>query len=159
MKLNLIALCSAVIINGINGNSILPEKNSCLGRSLFGKTTSDYLDTTLTLRGGEVLESKTWGEVETIIMRASNEGKLVVIDFSATWCGPCKMIAPLYEELSEDFSNAIFLKVDVDENHETAAKYGVKAMPTFLFIKRGEVVDAIQGANPALLKNMLEEHA
>ena len=47
----------------------------------------------------------------------------------------------------------------MDENHETAARYGVKAMPTFLFIKRGEVVDMIQGANAAGLKNMLEEHA
>ena len=51
----------------------------------------------------------------------------------------------------------VFLKIDVDENAETAAKYGVSAMPTFLFIRRGEVVDKLMGANPAALKTMLED--
>lgn len=66
-----------------------------------------------------------------------------------------------YHELSEagEFSNVIFLKVDVDENPETAARYEVSAMPTFLFIKRGEVVDKLMGANPAALKEMLNDLA
>lgn len=124
-------------------------------------SSRDGLDTTLSLRGGEVLELTTLNEVESIIMKASNEGKLVVIDFSATWCGPCKMISPLYHELSEldTFSNVVFLKIDVDENPETAARYQVSAMPTFLFIKRGEVVDKLMGANPTALQDMLEELA
>ncbi len=71
------------------------------------------------------------------------------------------MIAPLYHELSEmsEFSNIVFLKVDVDENPDTAMKFQVSAMPTFLFIKSGQVVDKMMGANPAKLKDLLEELA
>ncbi|KAK0098047.1 hypothetical protein PV326_011582 [Microctonus aethiopoides] len=65
---------------------------------------------------------------------------LVVIDFFATWCGPCKIIAPQFEELSKKHSSVIFLKVDVDENDEISATYEVSSMPTFVFIKKGEVV-------------------
>ncbi len=61
--------------------------------------------------------------------------------------------------MSEKFSNVVFVKVDVDENPETAAKYEVSAMPTFLFIKRGEVVDKLMGANPQALEGMLTELA
>lgn len=61
--------------------------------------------------------------------------------------------------MSDEFTNIVFLKVDVDENPETAVKYQVSAMPTFLFIKRGEVVDKLMGANPAALKQMLEDLA
>lgn len=81
-----------------------------------------------------------------------------MIDFSATWCGPCKMIAPLFKELSESISNVVFLKVDVDENPDTAAKYTVSAMPTFVFIKKGEVVDRLMGANPIRLREMIDEN-
>ena len=73
--------------------------------------------------------------------------------------GPCRAIAPLYKELSESYDNIVFLKVDVDENAETAMKYQVSAMPTFLFIKRGEIVDKIMGANPTKLKELLDELA
>mmetsp|Transcript_20235 Transcript_20235/g.58526 ORF Transcript_20235/g.58526 Transcript_20235/m.58526 type:complete len:174 (-) Transcript_20235:100-621(-) len=114
----------------------------------------------LSIRGGDVQEPATLADVESIILKASAEGKLVVIDFSATWCGPCKMIAPIFHELSDSAGlkdNAVFLKVDVDENPDTAAKYSVSAMPTFVFIKGGEVVDRLMGANPARLKEMIEE--
>lgn len=70
-------------------------------------------------------------------------------------CGPCKMIAPIYKELSDEFgSRAQFIKVDVDDNPEAAQKYGVSAMPTFLFIKGGEVVDRLMGANSDRLKEV-----
>uniref|UniRef100_A0A6S8YII8 Thioredoxin domain-containing protein n=1 Tax=Ditylum brightwellii TaxID=49249 RepID=A0A6S8YII8_9STRA len=114
------------------------------------------------LRGGEVLEPATGSEVDSIIMRASAEGKAVVIDFSATWCGPCKMIAPIFHKLSESSSlkdRVVFLKIDVDVNHETAAKYSVSAMPTFVFIKKGDVVDRLMGANAQRLQSMIEEIA
>ena len=80
----------------------------------------------------------------------------VVVDFWAEWCGPCKMIAPVYKELSEEFHNAQFIKVDVDENPGAAQKFGVSAMPTFVFIKGGEVVDRLMGANADRLKELIQ---
>jgi thioredoxin 1 len=71
----------------------------------------------------------------------------VVVDFFATWCGPCKKIAPAFEKLSEVYPTIVFLKVDVDESAELVDKYGIQAMPTFLFMKDGVVVKRIEGAD------------
>lgn len=70
----------------------------------------------------------------------------------------CKAIAPVFKELSDELGGrANFIKVDVDENPEAAQKYGVSAMPTFLFVKGGEVVDRLMGANPDRLKQLIDE--
>lgn len=71
----------------------------------------------------------------------------VVIDFFATWCGPCKKIAPVFEKLAEVYPSIAFLKVDVDESGELAEMYGVQAMPTFLFVKDNVIVKRIEGAD------------
>lgn len=77
------------------------------------------------------------------------EGKPMVVDFWATWCGPCKKISPYIEELAENYGDkAIIGKVDVDENDELAIRYGVRNIPTILFIRNGEVVDKQIGAAP-----------
>lgn len=112
----------------------------------------------LAIRGGAVHESQTLGDLDSRIQSAALQDKLTVIDFTATWCGPCKMIAPIFKELSEEMgSRAQFIKVDVDDNPEAAQKYGVSAMPTFLFIKGGEVVDTLMGANSERLKELIVE--
>lgn len=73
----------------------------------------------------------------------------VIVDFWATWCGPCKMIAPIIEELAEKYQGKIKVgKLDVDENQQTAIKYGVRSIPTVLFLQNGKVVDTIIGAVP-----------
>lgn len=73
----------------------------------------------------------------------------VLIDFWAAWCGPCKMIAPTIEELAEEYDGKIKVgKLDVDENQQTAIKYGVRSIPTVLLLKGGEVVESIIGAVP-----------
>lgn len=73
----------------------------------------------------------------------------VVIDFWAAWCGPCKMIAPIIEELATEYDGKIKVgKMDVDANPQTAIKYGVRSIPTVLFLKNGEVADKIIGAMP-----------
>jgi thioredoxin 1 len=71
----------------------------------------------------------------------------VVIDFFATWCGPCKKIAPAFEQLATVYPSIVFLKVDVDESAELVDTYGVQAMPTFVFLKDGVVVKRIEGAD------------
>ncbi|MCP4632778.1 MAG: thioredoxin [candidate division Zixibacteria bacterium] len=77
----------------------------------------------------------------------------VVIDFWAEWCGPCRMVAPIVEELAEEYNGKIkFGKLDVDSNSGTAAKYGIRSIPTLLVIKSGEEVARIVGAKP---KNQL----
>ncbi|KAJ8143479.1 hypothetical protein OXX80_001145 [Metschnikowia pulcherrima] len=84
---------------------------------------------------------------------------LVVVDFFATWCGPCKMIAPMVDKFATQYANAKFIKIDVDQLQEIAQEYEVSSMPTFLFFKDGKVIHKVIGANPAALKQGLTSHA
>mgnify|MGYP001775073409 FL=1 len=78
-----------------------------------------------------------------------NSDKPVMIDFWAVWCGPCRMIAPIVEEMSAEYEGkAVIGKVDVDNNQDVAMKYGIRNIPTVLFVKNGEVVDKQVGAAP-----------
>ncbi len=81
--------------------------------------------------------------------------KLVMIDFWAAWCGPCKMIAPTIEELSKEYEGkAKICKLDVDNNQRIAMDYGIRSIPTLLFFNNGQLVDQLVGAVP---KNMIVE--
>lgn len=75
-----------------------------------------------------------------------NSGQPVVVDFWAEWCGPCRMLGPIIEELSNDFAGKVEVgKLNVDENQESAAKYGVRSIPTVLFFNNGELADKFTG--------------
>ncbi len=75
--------------------------------------------------------------------------KPALVDFWAVWCGPCRMVGPIVEEISNDYDGkAVVGKVDVDNNPGIAAKYGIRNIPTILFIKDGEIVDKQVGAVP-----------
>ncbi|MFR9165562.1 MAG: thioredoxin [Dysgonomonas sp.] len=77
-----------------------------------------------------------------------NSGKPVVIDFWAEWCGPCRMVGPIIEELANEYADKVIIgKVDVDQNDEITAKFGIRNIPTILFFKNGEVVDKQVGAS------------
>jgi thioredoxin 1 len=77
----------------------------------------------------------------------TNSNLPVLIDFWAVWCGPCRAIAPIVEQLAGDYDGKVKIgKLDVDENPETAVKFGVRSIPTLLLFKNGQVVDTIIGA-------------
>lgn len=84
---------------------------------------------------------------------------VVLVDFWATWCGPCKMIAPILEDLAAEVTNAKIAKVDVDENQALASKYQVSSIPTLIIFKDGTPVETLVGFMPKdALKAKLEKH-
>jgi len=85
-------------------------------------------------------------------------GKLVVVDFYADWCGPCKMIAPKVEALAAETPNVLFCKVNVDNEEDVAAECGISAMPTFQFYKEGKKLHEFSGASEEKLKKAVETY-
>lgn len=105
---------------------------------------------------GKIPQIATKEEFDNII---KDTKVLVIVDFFATWCGPCKVIAPVLEEWAEKYKDQVkFIKVDVDENEETAEACEVSAMPTFHFYKDGAKVDTAVGANKALIEQKMLQY-
>ncbi|GBF98438.1 thioredoxin H-type [Raphidocelis subcapitata] len=107
--------------------------------------------------GGRVVECNTKAEWDAQLAAAGD--KAVIVDFSAVWCGPCQMIGPVFVQLSEQYPDLVFLKVDVDANADVAATCGISAMPTFQVWKNGAKVDEFVGAAKDKLKAFCEKYA
>ncbi|CCX16790.1 thioredoxin TrxA [Pyronema domesticum] len=86
------------------------------------------------------------------------QDKLVVLDMHATWCGPCKQVAPKIEALSKEETNVAFYKIDVDEVPDVASELGVRAMPTFYFYREGVKVAEVVGANIRAVTAAVADH-
>ncbi|THF99234.1 hypothetical protein TEA_013114 [Camellia sinensis var. sinensis] len=83
---------------------------------------------------------------------------LIVVDFTASWCGPCRIMAPFFVELSKKLSTVTFLKVDVDELESVASEWDVQAMPTFMILKEGKILDKVVGAKKDELQSTIAKH-
>ncbi|KAL4516078.1 hypothetical protein Ndes2526B_g00787 [Nannochloris sp. 'desiccata'] len=111
------------------------------------------------MAGGNVIEIHSKEEWDKQQADASNAAKVIVVDFSATWCGPCRMISPEFEKLSTEFTGIVFLKIDVDEVEAVAAACGISAMPTFQVFKDSAKVDELVGASKDRLRTLIEKYA
>jgi thioredoxin 1 len=91
----------------------------------------------------EVVTSATW---EQEVLKASD---LVLVDFWAVWCGPCRMVAPIVDEISKEYAGKLkVLKLNTDENPDVASKYRIMGIPTLMFFKKGQTIDQVVGAVP-----------
>ena len=111
--------------------------------------------------GGHALkvEDASW---DTEVMKAP---ELVMVDFWAVWCGPCQMVAPIVDELANEYAGKVKVrKLNTDENPEVAGRYQVMSIPTILFFKNGQVVEKLVGARPKrqskeVIDQLLAQHA
>ena len=97
-------------------------------------------------------------EIKNNDFQAVEKEKLAVVDFNATWCGPCRMLAPIIEELSEEYDDVEFFACDVDDNGALAMKFGIQSIPAVGFFKEGKLVNMAVGFRPkAAMKSLIDE--
>ena len=152
-------VCASISVNGDNG-WFLAHSKFTIPKWLKGfdnNFINNKIQNCVTLRGGSDIEHITdLDDFESAIKNPADSEKLFVVDFTATWCGPCQKIAPYFEEMAEEFSDScVFVKVDVDAGAEIAKEYEVMSMPTFVFIKGGKVVDRFSGASVEKLRQVI----
>ncbi|ERN01257.1 hypothetical protein AMTRI_Chr03g53380 [Amborella trichopoda] len=107
---------------------------------------------------GVIIPCHTKEEFDQQLQKAIESKKLVVIDFTATWCGPCRIMLPLLEDWAKEFPHVLFLKVDVDELKSVTSDWDVEAMPTFILVKEGNILERIVGVRKQELRQKIEEH-
>jgi thioredoxin 1 len=112
----------------------------------------------LTLRRSMAVHAvKDDAELRSLLEKSGE--KLVIVDWTAAWCGPCKQIAPVYESLSNENKNVVFIKADIDTLQDASVEAGVQSVPTFHFIKNNELVAEFSGADQNKLKTLIKQHA
>ncbi|KAK5975729.1 Thioredoxin-1, partial [Trichostrongylus colubriformis] len=96
------------------------------------------------------------GEFDELLSESA--GKLIVIDFYATWCGPCKIMGPKFTKMAGEFPSVVFVKIDVDESEDIVSRFEVRVMPTFIFMRDGAQIDIVEGSLEDDLRRKLEQH-
>uniref|UniRef100_A0A0C3TEV4 Thioredoxin domain-containing protein n=2 Tax=Guillardia theta (strain CCMP2712) TaxID=905079 RepID=A0A0C3TEV4_GUITC len=148
----LCTLCLSASATRLPYNGLLP------GRTMLTLDKSHAESGFLRLRGGGGVQYlHTLDEFEAKLKEAKD--KLVVVEFTAAWCGPCKRIASKYEEMALENPNTLFYKVDVDENYETATSRSISCMPTFQFFVNGQCMDDVVGADIEKVLEKVKKHA
>jgi len=115
-------------------------------------------DRTAAVPGSKVVDAISSQMFHSMVDAGGAETKLIVVDFYATWCGPCVKAAPIYEKLSVDYPDVLFLEVNVDKLKDVVSAYQVRAMPTFVLVKGGKEVDRLEGFSEPALKALLTKH-
>ncbi|KDP38568.1 hypothetical protein JCGZ_04493 [Jatropha curcas] len=108
---------------------------------------------------GQVIACHTVEAWNEQLEKGKESKTLIVVDFTATWCGPCRFITPILQDLAKKMPHVTFLKVDVDELRTVAEDWAVEAMPTFMFLKEGKIVDKVVGAKKEELQMTIVKHA
>lgn len=152
--------------------TIMILASSCTTKNSDSSSTDEAVSTSETVvESNNTSDNATNGDAESQIATASedvvmtrmvNNGKPSVIDFSATWCGPCKMMKPIFHKLAAEYADKYnFITIDIDEEPGLAEKYHIQAVPTFIFIDAdGEEGDRIKGAvDESELRDMLQNPA
>jgi thioredoxin 1 len=132
-------------------SSINPIWYLLLGLILYNKFNTKKI---------EEVEGSLVQSVDTIELfnKIIKENDLVICDFYATWCSPCVRAAPIYANLSKEYPNCKFIKIDVDKNSATSRAQQIKAMPTFKFFKNGNELETIQGFSESNIKILLDKY-
>eukprot|EP01025_Chloroclados_australasicus_P055745 TRINITY_DN6825_c0_g1_i1.p3 TRINITY_DN6825_c0_g1~~TRINITY_DN6825_c0_g1_i1.p3 ORF type:complete len:117 (+),score=16.19 TRINITY_DN6825_c0_g1_i1:130-480(+) len=111
------------------------------------------------MAGGRIIQIKNPTDWKNKLQDAQDKQETIIVDFTAQWCGPCNMIAPKFEQFSEEYDDIVFLKVDVDEVIDVASECGISAMPTFHIIQNGKKVDELLGASEDKLREMIQKYS
>lgn len=134
--------------NNLNGSDVTKIQNILI----YGKGLADKIDLT---NDGSNVKSLT-NELEYNKYK-SEKDRLVVVDFSATWCPPCQMIAPIFDELSIAYPDVTFIKLDIDQCKSFADAKDVSGVPTFKFFKNNVLLTSFSGANKTTLTEMIKK--
>lgn len=108
---------------------------------------------------GKVVVVRSHRDLTTRLNAASNASRLSILYFTATWCGPCRVMAPLFEKLAQKHPQVVFLKLDIDQLGSVAQEWNVTSVPTFFFVKNGKTVDTVVGADRNGLERTIALHA
>jgi suppressor of tumorigenicity protein 13 len=111
------------------------------------------------LKDGQVISIHSTSELEAKTKTAKKVSRLVIIYFTAAWCGPCRYMSPLYSDLATQHPRVVFLKVDIDEANDVAASWNISSVPTFCFIRDGKQVDKVVGADKGSLEQKIALHS
>ncbi|GMI99202.1 thioredoxin 2, THIOREDOXIN H2, Arabidopsis thioredoxin h2 [Hibiscus trionum] len=126
--------------------------------SLLGNSYSASEDSSSSSESSRVLSFHSAPRWQLHFNSVKETPKLMVIDFSASWCGPCKFMEPALNDMAAKFTDVEFVKLDVDELPDVAQEFGVQAMPTFVLLKNGEEVDRVVGAQKNELEKKVDKH-